>query len=132
MLLASLLDATDKSLKKVGGEAGLTTAGDLPTLIGRLIAVVLGAVGILFVILVVQSGIQYMTAGGDDTKVKTAKTRIIQAVIGIVITVGAYAISSFVINQISKATEAPPSISSTVVEPGPEIVGKNEIPPPLD
>ncbi|PIR42103.1 MAG: hypothetical protein COV30_00155 [Candidatus Yanofskybacteria bacterium CG10_big_fil_rev_8_21_14_0_10_37_15] len=45
---------------------------------------------ILAVIFIIWGGIAYMTAGGDDTKAKTAKTRIWNGVIGaaIVLAVG--------------------------------------------
>lgn len=51
-----------------------------------------------------------MTAAGDPDKVIKAKKVIIAAVIGLVIIFSAFAIASFVINQISNATNAnPPS-----------------------
>ncbi len=108
---AGPLTTATKSLQAVGKKAGLGGASsNLPTLIGNLISVLLGAVGIIFVILIIISGIQYMTSAGEEGKVKEAKKRIISAVIGMIILVGAYAISSFVITAITNAalgTEAP-------------------------
>ncbi|MCX6714247.1 MAG: hypothetical protein NTX72_00335 [Candidatus Uhrbacteria bacterium] len=99
------LSAAKTSLDTVKTEAGVTAgAADLPTLIGRIIAVLLGVMGIILVVYVIMAGITYMTAGGDDTKVKKAKAMIQTSVVGIIIIVAAYAISSFVIAQITTAT----------------------------
>lgn len=90
------------NLSGVGGalDAGTT---DLPTLIGGLINVFLGLLGIIFLVMVVFAGYQYMMAGGDDEKTKKAKKLIANAVIGIIIVVAAYAISSYVIGAITTA-----------------------------
>jgi hypothetical protein len=44
-----------------------------------------------------------MTAGGDPGKVDKAKQSITRAIIGIIIIVGAYALTSFVIEQLKNA-----------------------------
>lgn len=118
---AGPLTTATSSLQDVGKKAGLGGASsNLPTLIGNLISVLLGAVGIIFVILIIISGIQYMTSAGEEGKVKEAKKRIISAVIGMIILVGAYAISSFVITAITNAalgTEAPVTAAGGGSEP---------------
>lgn len=97
------LGQAQKDLTEVSGQlSGGKTP--LPTLIGNLINVVLGVMGIVFVILIVYAGILYMQAGTDPDKAKTAKKIIVNAVIGLIIVVAAYAISSFVIGQIITAT----------------------------
>jgi len=99
------LKASQETLSDVKGAAGIGTgAQELPTLIGRIIGVLLGVMGIILVIYIVMAGITYMTAGGDDTKVKKAKAMIQTSVVGIIIIVAAYSISSFVIAQIITAT----------------------------
>jgi hypothetical protein len=106
VVAAGPLDQASKNLTNVntGGNAGSTSS--LPTLIGGIISVLLGSMGIIFVFFIVQAGILYMTAGGDSAKVDKAKKLITNAVIGLIIVVGAYAISSFVIGQIQGATES--------------------------
>lgn len=99
-----ILDSSISSLEATGKAAKLGGTKDLPTLIGNIIGVVTGTMGIAFVVLVVYAGILYMTASGDDTKVKKAKTLLTQAVIGMIILVSAYAIASFVLLQIQGAT----------------------------
>ena len=53
-------------------------------------------VGVISVCVIVYAGIMYMTAMGDPGKIATAKTAIIAAVIGLVISVVAFAIVRFV------------------------------------
>ncbi len=86
---------------------------ELPGLVGNLINAVLGVMGILFVILIVYAGILYLQGGMDKEKINKAKSLIINAVIGLVIVVAAYAISSFIITQVigvaSPAAATPPA-----------------------
>jgi hypothetical protein len=98
---ASLLQS---GLTQTNASVGYDAKLGLTTIIGKLISLVLGVVGIVFVILAVYAGILYMTAAGDDSKVKKAKGMLIQAVIGIIIIVGAYAIANFVITQLKSVT----------------------------
>jgi hypothetical protein len=92
-------------LNSVGDSTTLTGGGEdaLATAVGNIINILLGLLGVIFLILVIISGFQWMTAGGDEGKVSTAKTRIQQAVIGLVITLAAYAISGFVIEAVQNA-----------------------------
>ncbi|MFH1404789.1 MAG: pilin, partial [Patescibacteria group bacterium] len=69
---------------------------DLPLLIGGIINAVLGILGIVFVIFVLYAGYLWMTASGEKEKVDKSKQLLGQAVIGLVIIVAAYAISTFV------------------------------------
>jgi uncharacterized membrane protein YwzB len=86
----------------------VVTAGgqetSLPKLVGNLINVLLSVLGIVFVVLVVYAGFLYMTASGEEDNVKKAKKLLAQSVIGLVIIVAAYAISSFVIDSLITAT----------------------------
>lgn len=96
---AGLADNTANFTSLKSGGATSSTA-DLPTLIGRLIGVLLGILGIILVVYIIQAGIMYMTAAGDPAKVDKAKKMITQAVVGMIIIVAAYTISDFVIKQI--------------------------------
>ncbi|MFC1787619.1 Mbov_0395 family pilin-like conjugal transfer protein [Patescibacteria group bacterium] len=106
---SGVLAAGDIGLKKaetllteVGGTSGekLGVKQSLPSLVGSLINAFLGVLGIIFVILVIYAGYLYMTASGDDEKVKKAKKLLGQAVIGMVIIVAAYAIATYVIGAL--------------------------------
>jgi len=80
--------------------AGSGAPGNIPETVGRIISIMLSFVGTLFFIFIIISGIQWMTAGGNEEKVTKARTRIIQASIGLAITVAAYFITWFISNAL--------------------------------
>jgi phage shock protein PspC (stress-responsive transcriptional regulator) len=84
-----------------GVESSLGTQFELPVVIGNVINVLISVLGIIFVVLVVYAGYLYLTAAGEDKKVETAKKLLGQAVIGLVLVLAAYSISTFVINQLT-------------------------------
>ena len=77
-----------------GTEAGTT---DLTTMIGNIINVLLGVLGIIFLLMVVYAGFLYLTDQGEGKKAEKAMKLLTKAVIGIVLIVAAYAISNYVI-----------------------------------
>jgi len=70
--------------------------------LGDMIGLVLSFIGVLFLILTIYGGISWMTAGGNEQKVEKAKTIIINAVIGLLIVLSAYKITSFIGGQLTK------------------------------
>jgi uncharacterized membrane protein len=75
-----------------------------------MIRTLLAATGIIFLFIAVYAGILYMTAQGDENKVKKGKSMLSSAIIGLVIIVGAYAITRYVVDALSEAaTTASPS-----------------------
>lgn len=71
--------------------------------VGNMIRTLLAATGIIFLIITVYAGILYMTAQGDDSKIKKAKSMLTSSVIGLIIIVGAYAITRYVVDALSRA-----------------------------
>ena len=62
-------------------------------------------------LLIIYGGILWMTAMGKENQVEKAKNIIIQAVIGLVIVLAAYAITSFIGNQLT-GSNSPTSTTS--------------------
>lgn len=87
-------------VESVGETAGLVQT-DLPTMIGNIIKVFLSVLGVIFLILTIYAGFLWMSAGGDEDKVKKAKDILINATIGLIITLSAYAITSFIISRLT-------------------------------
>lgn len=69
--------------------------------VGKLIGSLLAFIGILFFGIIIQAGISWMTAAGNNTKIEGAKDRIINATIGLILVLAAYSITSYVGNAIS-------------------------------
>lgn len=61
-------------------------------------------IGIIAVIVVVISGIMYMTSAGNPEKVKGAKNAMTYSIIGLLVTLAAFAITNLVISSISGKT----------------------------
>lgn len=92
-------------LTQTQNSAGLGSNNQsLPDIIGTLINVVLGFLGIVLLFYVLRAGFLWMTAGGDEKQVKTAKDMIRDAIIGLVVIVAGFAISNFVLNQLLAVT----------------------------
>ena len=89
------------SLGETSNAAGITTTKTLPALVGSFIAAALGLLGVILVVLVVYAGFIWMTAQGNDEKIKKAKGMITSAVIGMIIIFAAYAITNFVVGALS-------------------------------
>lgn len=77
---------------------------DLVATAGKITNQALGLLGILFTIYLVYGGFRWLTAQGDEGVVTESKKIIRNAVIGLIIALSAYAISTFVINSLVTAT----------------------------
>ena len=62
---------------------------------------VLYIVGIISVIMLIYGGLRYVISGGDSKKVTDAKNTILYAIIGLIVSILAFAIVNFVINAIT-------------------------------
>ncbi|MCI0479222.1 pilin [Candidatus Uhrbacteria bacterium] len=89
----------------VGNAAGVGEQKSLETIVGGIINVILGFLGIVLLGYMLYAGFLWMTAGGDDKKVGDAKSMIKNALIGLVIIVAAFAISSFVLGSLVNVTQ---------------------------
>lgn len=92
-------DPTDFAAKNAGYNTGADN--NLLAIISTVIQVALSLLGVIFLILIIYAGINWMTAGGEEEKVTKAKGTLTNAVIGLVVVLAAYAISYFVVYNIS-------------------------------
>lgn len=91
---------------RVGTATGLGTT-DVRVTVARIIRVAMGLLGIVAVVIILIGGFTWMMAGGNEEKVGEAKKWIFAGIIGLAIILSAYAIASFVINQLVTATTTP-------------------------
>lgn len=83
-------------LNKVATKAGTQDQGDISTIAGTTINAALQLVGLIFMALTVYAGILWMTARGNEDQVQKAQKIITASLIGLIITISAYAITVFV------------------------------------
>lgn len=72
--------------------------------VGGIIQTVMSVLGIIFTVLMVYAGILWMTARGDEDQVSKSKDIISASVIGLIIAVGSYSITDFVVNNVFTET----------------------------
>lgn len=89
---------------KVVGETTVLNGGDPRSTAGRLINVALGFLGIISVVIVLMGGFKYMVSGGSTEKTDEARKYIISGIIGLAIILSAWAITTFVLSNVMKAT----------------------------
>lgn len=107
--------------KRAAGQAGYDVAGttntSLSQTIGEVIKGVLSFAGVIFLLLMVYSGYLWMTARGNDTQIDKAQDIIRSSIIGLIIVIGSYGITNFVVNAIINRTTsggAPSSSQNTL------------------
>lgn len=93
---ASPLDRLNNAATNYGPFSQTATETSVATIVGLVINVVLGILGVIFLVLTIMAGIKWMTAGGSDTKVKEAQGSITKAVTGLLIIISSYAIWLFI------------------------------------
>jgi hypothetical protein len=91
-------------------KAGFDTTSSVGSIIAIVIKAFLGMLGIIFIILMVLAGYNWMTAAGDEQKVEKAKDEIKRAIIGLIICTSAYAISYFVFKALGNTTTGGPLV----------------------
>ena len=78
-------------------EVGLPTS--TPTVVAALsnvVTLLIGLVGLLSVLFIVVGGIKIVTSNGDPARYKSGRDTIMYSVIGIILSIAAYAIVTFV------------------------------------
>ena len=78
---------------------------DPRSIVTQIINTALGFLGVIAVIIVLLGGFKWMTAGGNEDKVKEAKKLLGTGIIGLVIILAAWGIARFVLTQLINATK---------------------------
>ncbi len=77
-----------------------TGTGDIRVTIARIVRAFLGFLGTIALLLILYAGFVWMTAAGETEKIDRAKKTLTAAVIGLVIILSAFAITSFIISRL--------------------------------
>ncbi|OGL59753.1 hypothetical protein A3E96_02640 [Candidatus Uhrbacteria bacterium RIFCSPHIGHO2_12_FULL_46_13] len=84
----------------LGEQFGLGTGTDVKGAIINIIKFLLTFLGLIAVIIVLYGGFQWMTAAGNEEKITSARSTLTAGLIGLVIILAAYAITSFIIQTV--------------------------------
>ncbi len=78
---------------------------DIRVIIAQIIRVALSFLGIIFLVIVLYAGFQWMISGGNEQKIASAKGLLINGVIGLAIILSAYGITLFVMRMLGLGQE---------------------------
>ncbi len=86
------------------GRKGENEEKELQNTIKNILETVYLWIGIVAVIVIVIGGVKYMTSTGEEEKIRNAKSTITNAIIGLVVTLAAFAITEFFIGALEGQT----------------------------
>ncbi|PKM91172.1 hypothetical protein CVU82_03935 [Candidatus Falkowbacteria bacterium HGW-Falkowbacteria-1] len=93
-------------LNFVGGDNGIALGNKDPrTMAAGIINTVLTLLGIVAVVIVLLGGFKWMTAAGNEEKISEAKKLLGAGVVGLVIILAAWGITTFVLNALMQQTQ---------------------------
>lgn len=132
-LAAASLLTSDASAQVSSGINAATTSEmqgkSVNNTVGSIVNILLWVVGILSVTMIVWSGFKYITSAGDTSKLASAKSTLIYAVVGLIIAIMAYAIVNFVRTEVtSTGGKAVAGSSSGASTPGSRSIGSGLVP----
>lgn len=110
------LDLGSDILREAGSVAGYdpnTTQTTFAQNVGIIVRAILSLVGVIFTALIVYAGIMWMTAHGEEDKIKKAQDILKASIIGLVITLSAYSISAFIVPRLLERTTSNPTVDNS-------------------
>lgn len=94
VIVADAKEQITNGFKDAGGTGNESLTGDARIIINTMLFIV----GLMAVVMIIYSGIRYITAHGDKQQVDSAKNTLIYSIVGLVIAILAYAIVNWVMN----------------------------------
>ena len=83
----------DRQEAAIMNPSGLAGNSNLATIISILISVILGFLGIVFLVLTIMAGFKWMSSQGNEDEIKQAKGSLKNSIIGLLIVIAAYTIT---------------------------------------
>lgn len=78
----------------------------LPTAIGNIINMILGFAGVILIVIITYAAFLWLTARGDEGQVEKAKTWLRNGIIGLIITLMAFSITSFIVTTLQNSLQS--------------------------
>jgi len=88
------LDTTAK--EGMGVEKATIDSNNVPIIIGKIVGTGLAFLGVVFFVLILYAGLGWILSMGNEEKIKQSKDMIIAAVLGLIVVLGAYAITMLI------------------------------------
>jgi hypothetical protein len=102
------ITATEKALQgldSTADSAGVKSAETDPAkVVGKVIEILLSVLGAIFLVIVIYGGIMWMTSAGAPESVTKAQNMIIDGSIGLIVCLGAYALTYYIVSALTTAT----------------------------
>lgn len=137
VLAASTPDPTLYFLDTIAEHAQYKAVGETPgkqgetvyTVTAKVVQTFLALIGILFFGLTTYAGIRWMTARGNEEYSTKAKDTLEAAVIGFIVVMAAYALTTFILNRLNVGSpvSTAPSAASRTCATNKECDGKEEL-----
>lgn len=89
------------SMEDSGKSGDYNVQSTLSDVVVLIVTAVLSLLGIIFLVMIIIGGFNWMTAAGSEDKVSKAKATLFRGVIGLFIVVAAYVITAFVFRALS-------------------------------
>lgn len=96
----------EQTVGEVQKGSDITFQTDIPTVVGNIIGTALSLISVAFFILMIYGGLRWMFSRGNEDEAKKALDIIIAAIIGMLIVLGSYAITSFVFKSVGGGDKA--------------------------
>lgn len=98
-VLVESVSAQDSPLSWINGVGG-TSSTSLPAFVQKIINWAIGLTAVVAVVMLIAAGFMYITANGDENKIKKATTTLTFAIVGLVVAFIAVLLVTFVLNDI--------------------------------
>jgi amino acid transporter len=101
---SSLWDAqqgTDQIAAKFGQDS--KNPSDIRAVTVNIIKIFLTFLGLIFLVMIIFAGFKWMTAAGNEERVKDAKSQITAATIGMIIVLSAFLITNFIVSRFDQS-----------------------------
>lgn len=120
------------AFESFAANAGFATGPSITVIIARLIRTVISFLGVMAVVIVLYGGFMYMTAGGNEDRIKKAKRTLTNGMIGLVIVLMSFTIAQFIVSKLVGATSEADTIAYCKKNPtDPTCIKNPPFPPPV-
>jgi len=95
-----MFNLVEKTYALYAPTQGMSKFGTLNEAVNSIFNIAIMAAGIIFIVLFVVGGIQYLSSAGNEEATGKAKKLLVDAIIGLVIVLAAWAVGSWILNQL--------------------------------